>query len=109
MLVTQHGYGAEQADLLSRKAHSVHEDVKEIISQPFISVRLADDLIVKTRLVINSSIQSVKARAVVIHKSGEIKAEGGYFLLECDSIQGEGLWWQWLQELDPNRPVPRRT
>jgi hypothetical protein len=92
-LITQHGFGAEQADLLARKAHSFDEYVKETIPLRFVSVLLADDLIVRTPLVIDASIQSLKAKAVIIHRAGEIRAKGSYFLLECNSVQGEGLWF----------------
>jgi hypothetical protein len=102
-LATHHGYGADQADLLARKAHSLDDRVKETTALRFISVLLSDDLIVRTPLVIDASIQSLKAKAVVIHRNGDIRARSRYFLLECNTIQGEGLWWHSLPSLDPTK------
>lgn len=96
ILVTQNGYAQEQADFLALKAHSFDDTVKQNVPFPFVSVLLADDLIVKTRLVVDSSIDSITAKAVIIHRTAEIVPKGKYFLLKCNSIQVEGFWWETL-------------
>lgn len=101
VLVSRQGHSVEHADLLARKVHALdHLDVNAPV--PFYSVSLADDLIVRTPLVIDSSIDGLTAKAVVIHKSGEIRAQGRYFLLRCESIQGEGYWFRSSEFFDPN-------
>jgi hypothetical protein len=60
----------------------------------FIALLLPDDLIVKTPLVIDSTIQSVTAKDVHIFRAGSIRPLSSYFLLTCQSIRGEGFWWQ---------------
>lgn len=107
VLVAQHGFAVGEADLLARKAHTFGESdrVNPNRPVPFYSVLLADDLVVKTRLVIQSSVQCITAKAVIIHRSGEIRIEGTYFLLRCDSIQGEGYWFDRLHDRDLNPVV----
>jgi hypothetical protein len=102
VLVSRQGHSIEHADLLARKIHSLdHLDVNAPI--PFYSVSLADDLVVRTPLVIDPSIDGLTAKAVVIHQSGEIRAQGRYFLLRCESIQGEGYWFRSSAFFDPNK------
>lgn len=92
VLASRHGYSLEIADSLARKAHTFDDRLHVDKPIPFYSAALADDLIVRTRLVIDASIDGLFARAITIHRTGEIKAESGYFFVRCDSIQGEGLW-----------------
>jgi hypothetical protein len=96
ILVAQHNYSAEEAALLALKAHSVAESVSSVAARSlvFIALLLPDDLIVKTPLVIDSTIQSVTAKDVHIFRTGSIRPLSSYFLLTCQSIRGEGFWWQ---------------
>lgn len=91
-LVTQHGYAAAEAKSLADKVHGLDRNDQALVPA-FMAVLLADDLIIRSPLVIDSSIHSVTAKAVVIHRAGEIRALGRYFLLRCDSIHGETSWW----------------
>lgn len=102
VLVSRQGHSIEHANLLARKIHALdHIDVNAPV--PFYSVALANDLIVRTPLVIDASIAGLTAKAVVIHQGGEIRAQGRYFLLRCDSIQGGGYWFRTSEFFDPNK------
>ena len=102
VLASRHGYSLEHADMLARKAHTFDDRVDVNAPIPFFSVALADDLIVRTPLVIDASIDGLTAKAVVIHQAGEIRAEGRYFLLRCDSFQGEGDWFRTSPYFNPS-------
>jgi hypothetical protein len=98
-LTAKHGFSAEEADLLARKAHSVDqrgENLGSTVFHPvnFVSLVLPDDLIVKTPLVIDSSVNSLWAKDVHIFRAGSIRPMSSYFLLQCESIRGEGFWWE---------------
>jgi hypothetical protein len=96
VLARQHGFSVAEADLLARKAHSFAQTTTEV--RPFIinGIEILGDLVVKTPLVIDVSIHAITAKAVVIHRSGELRAEGPYLLVKCNSFRGEGFWWQSL-------------
>jgi len=103
MLITQHGYEAAEAALLANKVYSFDATgVEEAPIQAFMAVLLDADLIVRTPLVIHSNIHSIMAKSVVIYRTGEIRAEGGYFLLVCDSIRGEFSWGEALANYSSN-------
>ena len=84
-----------QAELLASKAHSIdatHTTV-DPHKKPFVySLQLQDDLVVRTRLIVAASITIIRARSVLIHRTGEMRMLGKYMLLQCDSIYGPGLW-----------------
>lgn len=101
-LVSRLGYALESAELLARKAHAFDDRVDADRPVPFYSAALADDLIVRTRLVIDASIDGLIARSIVIHQTGEIRAEGRYLFLRCDSIQGEGFWLRTSPYFNPS-------
>jgi hypothetical protein len=91
-----------EAELIASKSHSF--SAHDTASQDhafFYSVRLLDDLIIKSRLVVAPSITIIRARSVKIHSTGEMRIKGKYLLLECDSIYGPGAWQylsQWVTE-----------
>lgn len=94
--LTRHGFTVGEADLLARKAHLFDEITVEVTPIVLYGVEVMGDLVVRTPLVIDSSIHAITAKAVVIHRSGEIRASGPYLLVKCDSFRGEGFWWQSL-------------
>jgi hypothetical protein len=96
MLMAQHGLESAEADLLARKLHSFHDAVNAVASWVFVAVQLPENLVVRTRLIIDPSVHSITANDVLVHKGGEIRALGRYFLVRCTSWRGEGFWWQSL-------------
>jgi hypothetical protein len=87
-----------EAELIASKSHSFSAHDTASQDHAFVySVRLLDDLIVKSRLIVAPSITIIRARSVKIHSTGEMRMKGKYLLLECDSIYGPGVW-QYLSE-----------
>lgn len=86
---------AAHAELLASKAHSI-DAAQATVSpdkKPFVySLQLQDDLIVRSRLIVAASITIIRAKSVLIHRTGEMRMRGKYLLLQCDSIYGPGLW-----------------
>jgi hypothetical protein len=83
------------AELLASKVHSF-DTVRTTVARdkkPYVfSLALQDDLIIKSRLIVAASITLIRARSVLIHRTGEMRMHGQYLLLQCDSIYGPGLW-----------------
>jgi hypothetical protein len=36
----------------------------------------------------------------VIFDKGSLRIEASHFVLKCNSIQGEGFWWQHIEKVD---------
>jgi hypothetical protein len=84
-----------EALLLASKAHSINPAHATVSpdKKPFVySLQLQDDLVVKSRLIVTASISIIRAKSVLIHRTGEMRMLGSYLLLQCDSIYGPGLW-----------------
>jgi hypothetical protein len=80
------------ANLLALKTHSIDAAHATSAGKFVYSLKLQDDLVVKSRLIVAASITIIRARSVLIHRTGEMRMRGSYLLLECDSIYGPGLW-----------------
>ena len=94
-LMTTLRIDSTHANLLALKAHSIDAAHTTISAdkKPFVySLQLQDDLVVKSRLIVAASITIIRARSVLIHRTGEMRMRGSYLLLQCDSIYGPGLW-----------------
>jgi hypothetical protein len=91
-LMTALRIDSTHAELLASKAHSINA-ARIAVDKKFVySLQLLDDLVVKSRLIIAASITIIRARSVLIHRTGEMRMRGSYLLLQCDSIYGPGLW-----------------
>jgi hypothetical protein len=94
-LMTTLRIDSTEADLLALKAHSIdaaHTTIPADKKPFFYSLQLEDDLVVKSRLIVAASITIIRARSVLIHRTGEMRMRGSYLLLQCNSIYGPGLW-----------------
>ena len=99
-LTIQFGYGEVEAALTARKVHALPSAGEEVIS-PFFAVELAANLIIKTPLLLDKSINMLVAHNVLIAETGELLLGGRYLLLRCASIKGYTSWKNVLHEQFP--------
>jgi hypothetical protein len=99
VLRTKFGYQEQEADLIAKKVLTfVRKDATDPIPGFFV-VELADDLIIKSPLIFDASIQSLVARNVTIYKTGRLRINAGYFLMRCESLQSNNPWWENIQDV----------
>jgi hypothetical protein len=110
ILSTRYRYHPREADLLARKALSLETTLQgKGFEAVWRQIELAEDLFIRSPVVVARTIDSILARDVVIFRNGTLIADGSYLLISCRTLAGESLYWQLLsQTFNPNKQIISR-
>jgi hypothetical protein len=98
VLQNRHGYGEVESQLLAGKISQFIFATDDARLPVWRQIELSQDLDIKTLLVIDRSINALLARNVLIEKTGELRAQGAYFLLRCNRIDGGYPASHWINQ-----------